>query len=238
MSLKSEIIKSALRYADTIQELGYGGKSIKNYLIEYARGVKSGQAIIDIGPYMGSTTAYLAIGVMQSGHDVEINSFDKFIMYPDMRRKANDFNGIEFKDNECFIDLYKYNIKPFDEYVFVRKCDCLDIEWNGGEVGLLVDDISNGKDRTDHLFKTFSQSFIKNETFIFLMDYYYHESFKNKFRYCKYANDFMVKNSSVFQFVKRIEGSRTAIFKYKGGEINYDVKGESYTGKEYEKKGR
>lgn len=234
MSVNAEILKSAMRFADSIPELGYGGKSIKKELIEYASKVESGYSIIDIGPYMGSTSAYLSIGVMKSGNIVKIHSYDKFIMYRDMALKAKKFNGMEFKEGDNFMDVYVYNTLPFAKYITVEKSDCLDIKkWDGGGIALLVDDISNGKDRTDHLFKTFSHSFIEDKTIIFLMDYYYHETFKNKFRYCKYANDFMIANSKVFRFIKRVDNSRTAIFQYKGGEINYDVKGESYDGKEY-----
>lgn len=233
MSLKTEIIKSAMRFADAIPELGYGGKTIWKYLVQYASKVQTGESIVDIGPYMGSTTAYLAVGVMTSGEYVSIHAYDKFVMYPDMQKKAKKFNGIEFDDNDEFMELYKFNISPFAKYVKVNQSDCLDIKYDGGKIGLLVDDICNGKGRTDYLFKTFTPHFIENKTVIFMMDYYYHETFKDKFRYCKYANDFMVANSSVFEFIKRIENSRTAIFKYKGGVINYDVDGESYDGKEY-----
>ena len=41
--------------------------------------VASGEAIIDIGSWMGSTTGLLMCGMLQSGNDVELHCYDQWI---------------------------------------------------------------------------------------------------------------------------------------------------------------
>jgi hypothetical protein len=231
-------IKELITYADKIPELGPGGKSIKDYLIKYAGNVSSGHNIIDIGPYMGSTSSYLSIGVIKSGNDVKIHAYDLWVLYHDMNKKAKRFNGFKFNDDYHFDKLYDKNVKPFKKYIKTHKCDCLDIEWQGGRVGLLVDDIGNGKNRTDHIMKTFSPYFITGKTCIFYMDYYYYKEKAKDHPLSLYQRDFMKANKKVFTLIEKPKNSRTAIFRYEGGKINYDVDGDSYNEKTYRQKGK
>ena len=67
------------KIAGSIPDLGRGGASVKNELTLAAFAVKNNRIIIDIAPYMGSTTAYIGLGAYMSGNNVKIYSYDLWI---------------------------------------------------------------------------------------------------------------------------------------------------------------
>ena len=222
--MNMEVIRD---YSYRIPELGYGGKTIGNDLIEYASKIPSGFSIVDIGPYLGSTTIHLGAGVNKSGNDVIIHAYDRWIMDDGMDTKAKKFNGIDFNHGQDVLDIYRKNINPIKDIVIIHPCNILDASYSGRPVMLLVDDICNGKQRTDTMMKIFSPFFVAGKTVVCMMDFYYHEH-KKGMKLLRYQYDFMVSNKKVFRFIKKIKNSMTAVFVFEGGDINYNVKGFSY----------
>ncbi len=60
-------------------------------------------------------------------------------------------------------------------------------------------------------------------TIVFLMDFYFYESRAHSEPIYKYQSRFMKRNRKRFEYIERPIGSRCAIFRYLGGEIDYRV---------------
>lgn len=215
---------SIVRYANKVPEIGHGGKSIQNYLIQSAKNVKSGQAIIDIAPCFGSTTLFLAEGIRQSGNKVKIYSYDRWIADDKMDIKINRKLNAAYPEGYDFKNIFMKNIEPVKELVVPIQCHVLDITWSGEKIGVYVDDIGVGKKRVDYLMRTFSPYFIPGKTILYMLDYYQHVT-RPHMRHMRYQKDFFDANSGIFEFIERCKGAVTAKLIYHGGKINYNVKG-------------
>jgi len=217
---------SLLKYADRIPELGHGGKTIKDYLIQSAKRVREGEFIIDIAPFLGSTTMYLAEGIRQSGKDVKIYAYDRWIADDKMDIKLNRKLKGSYPEGYDFKHLYWEYVKEAWEYIIPTQIHVLDIAWKLGKIGLYVDDIGVGKKRVDYLMKIFSPYFVPDHTVLYILDYYQHIT-REHMPHMKYQKDFFEANHKVFKFIERCKGSVTAKLLYLGGKINYNVKGKS-----------
>lgn len=143
-------------YADRIPDLGAGGKSCGDKLIRHAAAVKNGQAIVDIAPFLGSTSAYLALGIIQGCNGVDLHAFDLWEADAHYCRMAKKYCGVELTEGEDLEIRWRKNMRPFEGvYHFPHKGDVQEAEWKGPEIGLLVDDISNGPGMMDHTMATF-----------------------------------------------------------------------------------
>ena len=219
-----------IKIADKIPCLGCGGKAVKNDLIYYASEVKDGMAIVETGPWHGSATAYILIGL--NGKQNKVYCYDLWKIDEVFKKRAQHHHGIQYRKGQNLLPIFMKNIKPFDNgnIIPIRE-NVLDIKWSGDPIGLVVDDISSGKLKFDHTMKEFSKGFVSGETIIFLMDHFFYESRKNpdKFPFYHYQKKIMELNDKVFTFIKRPEygagrghrKSKCGIYRYEGGEIKY-----------------
>jgi hypothetical protein len=218
-------LKELISHADNIPDLGYGGKTVKDDLMYYSSKVKSDRNIIDIAPCFGSTTAYIHCGLEKSGRSlISVYSFDMWELQNDeYKNKAKKYCNVELNSSDDFYNEYLKNIKPYGQTNVIRG-DILKQSWNSdNKIGLFINDIGASKEYTDKIFQIFSPAFVKNETIIMMMDYYFYESKHHTEKQYLYQKKFMEKNKNVFDFIKKVEKSKCAIYKYLGGEINYEV---------------
>jgi hypothetical protein len=201
-----------------------GGAAIPGYLIEAAARVASGEAIIDIGSWMGSTTGLLMCGMLQSGNDVELHCYDQWIASEAWRLKAKNAYGIDMEQDSSFLPLFQKYIEPFGIKPVIHQSNFVKASYNGPrKIGLVIDDICSKKPMNDHMMDILLP-FCHPGTIFFLMDFYFYEHRRPKRR--KYQADFMEMNKATFEFVSRPKPIRTleskknytytAIYKYKG----------------------
>lgn len=221
-------IQKLITHADKIPDLGYGGKTVKDDLMHYSSKVKSDRNIIDIAPCFGSTTAYISCGLLQNKNrdSIKVNSFDLWKLQNDeYRYKAKKYCGYNLDSDEDFYYTYLKNIEPyfFINIQVIRK-NILNVIWQPRDkIGLFINDIGASKEYTDKIFQIFSPAFVPDETILFMMDYYFYESKHHTEKQYLYQKKFMEKNNNVFEFIKKVPGSKCSIWIYKGGEINYEV---------------
>jgi hypothetical protein len=208
-------IKRLIAHADKIPSLGGGGKGIKKYLIKYASQVKRDRSIIELGPWLGSATAYICIGIILGGHDYDYHVWDKWEMVEPFISRAKLKHGIDFKNSDDIYNLFYKNIQLFGVYINVHRESILDIKWNNNKkIGLYIDDIGSLKNQVDYKMKMLTPAFIPGETILFMMDYYFYETHPKN----QYQKQFFDKNNDVFKFIERA-GQKCAIFRYIGEEI-------------------
>lgn len=212
--------------ANKIPEMGNGGRKIKGFLFNAAKEVKQGNAIVDIAPFLGSTTAFLSRGLIDAGNKASrIYAIDKWeieekyrVWLKSRHVETTDLQASFVKNLQPFMDAganivyFKKNIKDF-AYI-----------WE--PVQLLIDDIGIDKGITDCILKMFQPYFIPGLTKIFFMDFYFYEDFHD-YKSRVYQRDLMNANKKVFEFIEHPKHSRTAIFRYLGGKINF-IEGEQY----------
>jgi len=156
-------------HADLIPELGGGGKTCGDLLIRLASQVAPGTAIVDIAPWLGSTTAYLAIGAKESG--ATVHAFDRWVIDEEYRVKAERYNKLKFQVGEDILPLWLRNLQPFlDTIIVPHQGDLHDATWPGQPIGLLVDDISNTPELVESTMRIFAPSLVEGSAMV-LMDW-------------------------------------------------------------------
>jgi len=199
--------------ADSIPELGHGGRVIEDTLIRFAGLVHPSEVIVDIGPYLGSTTAYLALGA-QPG--VTIHAFDTWDAdICDLRAKSRYYHKTELPQD--LRPLFLANLAPFAARVVTHQGDVRKVTWAGPLIGLFVDDIGVDRHYVEAKMRAFSSHFAPGAVLV-LMDYYWHETKRGEA--FDYQRRFVERNAHAFRFLERA-GAIAAVFEWEGGALVY-----------------
>lgn len=217
--------------ADKIPTLGFGGNTIKDSLVELVSEVQDNTAIIDIGPWLGSTTAYLSVGIHKyKKKNIEIHCYDKWLIDNAYITKMKKYRMDLKKDSDA-LPLFMRNLVPFNTTIIPHKRDLKAIKsYDGPRISLLIDDICNGKKMTDKMFELFLPSLIPG-SMVVMMDYFHFQLPPEKYRdpLYSYQKRVMEMNEDVFTPVGRLKGytervksvptstTMTMVFKYNGG---------------------
>lgn len=211
------------KHAASIPSLGYGGRCVAPQLRHYAAQVKPGHAIVELGPWLGSASAYLCLGRIDGGGVAEHHAFDLWESSAVNRSRLEEFHDLPATCAANLMEMYQKNIQPFGVPVTIHRESAWGPgRWSGGPIGLYIDDIGSCKEYTDGKFRKFAHAFVPGAV-IFLMDFYFYESRSHREAIYKYQQKFMKHNRARFEYIERPYGSRCAIFKYLGGEIDYGV---------------
>lgn len=197
--------------ADRIPELGGGGKTCGDLLIRLASEVAPGEAIVDIAPWVGSTTAYLAIGAKESG--ATVHSFDRWVIDEEYRAKAERHNKLTFQLGEDIFPVWSRNLDPFlDARIVPHRGDIRNATWwRKTPIGLLVDDISNTPELIASTMRIFAPS-LREGSIVVLMDWQFQ---------ILAQREWMYRNREAFKFVEALlRPSMAGVFRRSGGELN------------------
>jgi len=211
-----------LNIANVVPEMGNGGKKIKEELIREAAKVVPGNAIVDIAPFLGSTTVFLSYGLFKS-ENLESTIYSVDLWDINLNEKYQKWLDCKKLDITDLRQEYNKNIKPFtDEGIRIKpiKSDIRNYNYSGELIQIIVDDSGVDKGMTDHVLKSMSPYFIPGKTIIFFMDYYFFQNYHD-FESRLYQHDLMEVNKKVFKFIEHPKNSCTAIYQYLGGEINF-----------------
>ncbi len=144
------MIKELEKHAASIPSLGYGGRTVAPQLRHYAAQVKPGHAIIELGPWLGSASAYLCLGRIDGGGVAEHHAFDLWESSDVNKSRLQEFHDLPAKCAHNLMEMYQANIKPFGVPVTIHRESAWDKgRWKGGPIWLYVDDIGSCKEYTD-----------------------------------------------------------------------------------------
>ena len=98
-------------------------------------------AILDLGSWLGSTTAALAQGLLRNplpmARNATIQTYDLFRW--DSAYDPFTPPGFRFSNGECFLTAFKANVKPWLGQINIHEGDLTAKEWQG-QVELILDD--------------------------------------------------------------------------------------------------
>lgn len=109
-------------------------------------------AIVELGAWLGASTAYIAAGMRDSGVKSRVQVYDRFIWKPSSHDKKA---GRSFASQ---IDAFKENLGPLMSYVKVHKGELSGLKWKGGPVSLLVCDAPKRTPEIASVLSTFTGS--------------------------------------------------------------------------------
>lgn len=203
--------------ATRIPDLGGGGRMVGASLTLMASEVPHDQLIIDVGPFIGSTTAFLAVG-SQFGDGAAIHSYDPWWANYHFSKKAWRHAKIRLKQNESFYGVWKENLRWCKAPIVahVGRAERSIPPEGDAKIGMVVDDALSTYDDLDLFWGTFGPRLAIGATVV-AMDYRFfetkpaarHEARVQFYRDFRYA----------FSDPVLVEGHRSMAveFKYRGG---------------------
>lgn len=206
---------AAWQRAISIPELGGGGAVVAPELVRLASEVPHGQCIVETGPWMGSTTAYLAIGASMNDGEPIIHSYDLWMITADFAKKALKYNGLTFHDGQDVKRFWKQNVSGFYRHIIGHQGNAYWLRYTGGPIGLLVDDCTSGAAKINALFENFGLM-LEIGCAIVMMDYYFVEARPDGREYHETVEWFAAHPE--FMGPARIGKSPAAEFVYRGSD--------------------
>jgi hypothetical protein len=100
-------------------------------------------AVVELGAWMGASTAYIAAGVRDSGAPTKAHVYDQFISKAGHIGKVKAFydkQGIDAVPVGPSLEAFKANLGPLLSYVEPHQGKIEAMRWTGGPISLLVTD--------------------------------------------------------------------------------------------------
>ena len=107
-----------------------------------SEGVGKGE-IVELGAWLGASTAYIAAAIRDSGVQTKAHVFDKFQLKPGHANKVEAFysrRGLENVPLGPCMEEFERNLGPLLDFVDVHQGQIEALEWNGTPISVLITD--------------------------------------------------------------------------------------------------
>jgi hypothetical protein len=153
-----------------------GANDLRDFLAQYA--LQTPHAIVEVGTWLGAGASHIATALKENGKDNPLHCYDIFRTTPAEKVKAKA-QGLELMELMDTSEMVRQNIDYGN--LTLHKGDLMGAKWNGGEIGLFIDDAGKQKRYWDVKLREFWPHFIRGHTIIVLQDYYFR---KKDMGYC------------------------------------------------------
>ncbi|WP_051609101.1 class I SAM-dependent methyltransferase [Fodinicurvata fenggangensis] len=189
-----------------------GGHAIGDRLRRAAAEVEEGHSIVEVGSWLGSGTAYLALGVRDSGRDIPLHSFDEWRCRATHLDKARAW-GVEFRENQDTLPWVREALAPFGVPIQFHQGDIEKVRWTEGDIGLFVLDAAKEGEPFLYTMQTFGPHMVPGKTVLYMMDFHYYQS-KPDGKFTD-QRDFFAENTDYFEPIEyQVDNTSCAVFRY------------------------
>ncbi|MDH3310520.1 MAG: hypothetical protein OEM95_07530 [Gammaproteobacteria bacterium] len=130
-------------------------------------------AIVDLGPWLGSSSAALAEGLKRRSRPDKVHSFDLFkwaLSY--MEESAH----VDLNDGEDFLPLFIREIGDYAERIEPRREDLMRYRWDSGPIEILFVDAAKTWELTNAILRGFGDNLIPGQSRVVLQDFRFHRT--------------------------------------------------------------
>lgn len=130
-------------------------------------------AVVDLGCFVGGSTARLADGHVDAGKRHWIHAYDRF--KADDRTKAQELyrKGIPPFDGTDIYWLARDLLEPWEDRVTLHRGDILTKTWDGSPIELLVMDAAKSTETADGIAERFFPYLIPGQSLVVQQDYFH-----------------------------------------------------------------
>lgn len=129
-------------------------------------------AIVDLGCWLGQSTACLAAGLERSGHPGKVVAFDLFEWVPSYMKRIHD---IDLPDGASFRPEFERLTARWASRIDVRTQDLTKYRWTGGKIALLIVDAAKTWALTNGILRGFGDALVPGKTRIVFQDFRFHD---------------------------------------------------------------
>ena len=127
-------------------------------------------SIVDLGPWLGSSSAALAEGLSRRRAHTRIFSFDLFRWE---RSYMQAFATTNLNDGDDFLPVFMREVGDYAAWIEPRKVDLMGYSWNGGPIEILFIDAAKSWDLANAIFRGFGNHLVPGRSRIVLQDFRY-----------------------------------------------------------------
>lgn len=127
--------------------------------------------IVDLGSFVGGSTARLAEGVRLAGRDVLVHAYDQFTADETVKQRYLYSAGVPPFEGPDMLHVAHDLLSPWDRRVTFYVGDILRRGWNGDPIEIMAIDASKTDRLTDHTARTFFPSLIPGRSVIIQQDF-------------------------------------------------------------------
>ena len=192
-----------------------GGERLAKFFKYHASKAPDGSALVELGTWLGSGTLPLIQGVASSARDVEVHSYDDFVIRGNEVDKAALY-GVSLKDGQDSLPLVKKWLSGYKVKLHLHKGEITETKWNKRPIYMYIDDACKYKDNFLKALRIFSPYWIPGQALIVLMDFFFYLK-RPQDEGLKFQKEFMDSHADNFKCIYENQGICTAIFRYQGG---------------------
>lgn len=131
-------------------------------------------AIIDLGPWLGSSSAALAEGLVEGGHQASVHSYDLFRWEEYMNGSAD----LDLEVGADFQDQFRLYTEPWKDRIKAHKGDLHATTWGGGPIEILFVDAAKSWSLLEAILDIFGSSLEPGRSRVVLQDHrHFHHAF-------------------------------------------------------------
>lgn len=154
-------IESLPQGADAIPAMTTTAEREAYYLL--ARYATAPGSIVEMGAWLGASTAYIAAGIKDSGIARKLHVYDRWVWDPSHTRKVKDWRKDHKKsgdmpDANSMLGTFKANLGPLIDLVEIHRGEISQVFWRGGAIALLVFDAPKRRREISRALGTFGPS--------------------------------------------------------------------------------
>jgi hypothetical protein len=112
-------------------------------------------AIIDLGAFLGGSSASLAFGAAQATPPKRVHSYDRFRLDEKVKFQFLYKKGHGYVDGEDALPVFQRFTRPVAGSIEIHQGDVRKARWDGSPVAVLFVDLSKTTEINDHLLATF-----------------------------------------------------------------------------------
>jgi hypothetical protein len=130
-------------------------------------------AIVDLGPWLGASSAALAEGLRRAGRAERIQSLDLFVWEPAYMEQSAPCGLGPGAD---FLPEFERQVAPYRRWIEPARTDLLGYRWTGGPIELLFVDAGKSWELTNAILRSFGPHLVPGKSRVILQDFLFHQT--------------------------------------------------------------
>jgi predicted O-methyltransferase YrrM len=123
-------------------------------------------AVIDLGAFLGGSSASLALGAEKADPPKRVHSYDRFQLDEKVKFQFLYRKGHGLAEGEDGLPVFHRFTRAVADTIEVHPGDIQDADWDASPVAVLFIDISKTKDINDHLLATFFPALVPGSVIV------------------------------------------------------------------------
>lgn len=141
-----------------------------------AEQVEGWGAVIDLGAWLGSSSAALAEGLRRAGRAITVQAFDRFIWEAEPGHMGSSA-GVRLGGGTDFLPMFLHEVGEYRSSIAPRRADLGSHHWDEGPIEILFVDAAKSWELANAILRGFAHALVPGKSRVVLQDYRLHEAY-------------------------------------------------------------